>query len=330
MDRPWGSPDAATATVRLAVRGGLTECAPGALVLVACSGGADSRALAHAVAVEAPEQGLRAGAVIVDHGIRPESATEAAVVAADLAADGLYPVDVVPVEVVAGSAGLEAAARDARYAALDGAAERHGALLVLLGHTLEDQAEQVLLGLARGSGARSLSGMPAARGRHRRPLLGVTHAQTSASCHEQGLRVVEDPMNRDPAFARVRARHLLLDLEEQLGPGVVAGLARSASLLREDADHLDGLADVEVDRLGAGPWPVMVLGAIPVAVRSRVWRRALLAAGVRAGSLGSRHVDACDRLLTHWHGQGPVHVPGGLLVRRSDDWVRIEPRPRVE
>ncbi|MEO5610473.1 MAG: tRNA lysidine(34) synthetase TilS [Ornithinibacter sp.] len=330
MDRPWGSPDAATSAVRLAVRRALTECSPGDLVLVACSGGADSRALAHALAVEAPLQALRAGAVTVDHGIRAESASEAAVVAADLAADGLDPVDVAPVEVVAGPAGLEAAARDARYAALDEAAERHGAVVVLLGHTLDDQAEQVLLGLARGSGARSLSGMPAARGRYRRPLLGVTHAQTAASCDQQGLRVVVDPMNGDPAFARVRARRLLLDLEEQLGPGVVAGLARSASLLRADADHLDGLAAVEVDALGAGPWPVRVLAAIPVAVRSRVWRRALLGAGVPAGSLSSRHVDACDRLLTHWRGQGPVHVPGGLIVRRSGDRVRIDPRPRVE
>ena len=275
-------------------------------------------------------QGLRAGAVTVDHGIRAESASEAAVVAADLAADGLDPVDVVPVEVVAGPAGLEAAARDARYAALDEAAERHGAVMVLLGHTLDDQAEQVLLGLARGSGARSLSGMPAARGLYRRPLLAVTHARTRASCEQQGLRVVEDPMNRDVAFARVRARHLLLDLEEQLGPGVVAGLARSASLLREDADHMDGLAAAEVDALGGGPWPVEVLAAIPVAVRSRVWRRVLLGAGVPAGSLSSRHVDACDRLLTHWRGQGPVHVPGGLLVRRRGDRVRIDPRPRVE
>ncbi|MEO9092858.1 MAG: tRNA lysidine(34) synthetase TilS [Ornithinibacter sp.] len=230
----------------------LSDCSPGDLVLVACSGGADSRALAHALAVEAPVQGLRAGAVTVDHGIRAESASEAAVVAADLAADGLDPVDVVPVEVVAGPAGLEAAARDARYAALDEAAVRHGAVMVLLGHTLDDQAEQVLLGLARGSGARSLSGMPAARGLYRRPLLAVTHARTRASCEQQGLRVVEDPMNRDVAFARVRARHLLLDLEELLGPGVVAGLARSASLLREDADHLDGLAAAEVDALGGG------------------------------------------------------------------------------
>lgn len=330
MGRPWGSPDPATAAVRLAVRRGLAECAPGDLVLVACSGGADSRALARALTVEAPARCLRAGAVVVDHDLRPSSASEAAVVAEDLRTDGMDPVSVVRVEVTPGRAGLEAAARDARYSALEQVAEDHGARVVMLGHTLEDQAEQVLLGLARGSGARSLSGMPAARGRYRRPLLGVTHAQTTASCAAQGLKVVEDPMNRDPAFARVRARRLLVDLEEQLGPGVVAGLGRSAALLREDADHLDGLAAGELEALGVGPWPVAVLAELPVAVRSRVWRRLIVAAGAPAGAVGSRHTDACDRLVTHWRGQGPVHLPGGLLAGRSGDLVGIEPRPRVE
>ncbi len=327
---PWGRPDPATAAVRLAVRGALRECQPGDLVLVACSGGADSRSLAHALAVEAPAQRLAAGAVVVDHGLRPGSVAEAGDVAADLTGDGLDPVAVVRVDVAPGSHGLEAAARDARYFALDEAAQRHGATLVLLGHTLEDQAEQVLLGLARGSGARSLSGMPAERGRYRRPLLGLQHAQTSASCARQGLRVVDDPMNRDAAFARVRARRLLADLEEGLGPGVVAGLARSAALLRADADHLDGLADAAVECLDLGPWPAHDLATLPSAVRSRVWRRLLIAAGTPAGQLGSRHTDACDRLLTHWRGQGPVHVPGGLLVIRSADRVRIDPLPRVE
>ncbi len=330
MDRPWGSPDPATAAVRLAVRDCLRECDPGDLVLVACSGGADSRALAHALTVEAPGLALRAGAVVVDHGLRSGSASEADAVASDLAADGLEPVDVVQVAVDPGSSGLEAAARDARYAALEGVAERRAARLVLLGHTLDDQAEQVLLGLARGSGARSLSGMPAARGRYRRPLLGLAHSQCTRSCADQGLRWVEDPMNRDPRFTRVRARALLADLERDLGPGVVAGLARSADRLRQDADHLEHLADVAVEALGAGPWPVEHLGRLPAAVRGRVWRRLVVAAGAPAGQLSSRHTDACDRLLGDWRGRGPVHVPGGLLVTRSDDLVGIAPRPPVE
>ena len=213
--------------------------------------------------------------------------------------------------------GLEAAAREARYAALDEAADRHEAVAVLLGHTLDDQAEQVLLGLTRGAGARSLSGMPATRGRFRRPLLGVRREQCRASVRTQGLSWWDDPMNDDPAFTRVRARRALADLERDLGPGVAAALARTASLLRDDADHLDALADAAVTTLGPQPWPVGELTGIPRAVRTRVWRRLLIAAGAPAGQVGARHTDACDRLLTAWHGQGPVHAPGDLRVGRS-------------
>ncbi len=251
MERRWGSPDAATAAVRVAVRHVLGDRSPGDLVLVACSGGADSLALAAATAVEAPASGLRAGAVVVDHGLQPGSAEVAARAARTLRSLGLDPVDVVTVEVTSSGDGPEAAARTARYAALDDAADRHGAALVLLGHTRDDQAEQVLLGLARGSGARSLSGMPAARGRVARPLLGVTREQTRASCAAEGLTPWEDPMNEDPRFTRVRARSALADLERDLGPGVASALARTASLLRDDADLLDGLADDAVTDAGA-------------------------------------------------------------------------------
>ena len=340
MSRPWGSPDAATAAIRHAVRLALADLAgeggadrsppPGGLVLVACSGGADSLALAAAAAVEAPAAGLRAAAVVVDHALQPGSAQVAAEAAGRLRALGLDPVDVVGVEVTASGDGLEAAARTARYAALDAAADRHGALVVLLGHTLDDQAEQVLLGLTRGAGARSLSGMPAARGRFRRPLLSVTRAQCRASAQAQGLTWWDDPMNEDPAFTRVRARRALADLERDLGPGVSAALARTASLLRDDADHLDAGADAAAAELGPQPWPVEALTGIPRAVRTRVWRRLLVAAGAPAGQVGSRHTDACDRLLTAWHGQGPVHAPGDLRVARSGGRVTIGAADRVD
>ncbi len=130
-------------------------------------------------------------------------------------------------------------------------------------------------------------------------------------------------MNEDPAFTRVRARRALADLERDLGPGVAAALARTASLLRDDADHLDALADAAVTALGPQPWPVGELTGIPRAVRTRVWRRLLVAAGAPAGQVGTRHTDACDRLLTAWHGQGPVHAPGDLRVARSAGSVTI-------
>ena len=344
MERRWGSPDAVTAAIRHAVRLTLADLAlahlagegladglpPRGLVLVACSGGADSLALAAALAFEAPTLGCRAGAVVVDHGLQPGSAEVAARAAEQLTALGLDPVDVVAVEVTAAGDGLEAAARAARYAALDAAADRHGASAVLLGHTLDDQAEQVLLGLTRGAGARSLSGMPSARGRLRRPLLGVTREQCRASVAAQGLAWWDDPMNDEPAFTRVRARRALGDLERDLGPGVAAALARTASQLREDADHLDALADAAVSALGPQPWPAEQLTGIPRAVRTRVWRRLLVAGGAPAGQVTTRHTDASDRLLTGWRGQGPVHAPGNLRVARSAGRVTIAPADPVD
>lgn len=330
MSRPWGRPDAATAAVRLAVRGVLADAGPGELVLVACSGGADSLALAAAAAHEARAAGIRVGAVVVDHGLQARSGAVAATAAATLRALGLDPVEVVPAEVAPRGEGVEAAARRARYAALDAAADRLGATTVLLGHTRDDQAEQVLLGLVRGAGSRSLAGMPAARGRYRRPLLGVTREQCRASVAAQGLPWWDDPMNEDPAYARVRARQALADLERDLGPGVAAALARTADHLRDDADLLDDLADEAVAALGPGPWQVAALATIARPVRTRVWRRLLVAAGSPAGQLGARHTDACDRLLTAWHGQGPVHAPGDLRVSRSGGRVSIAPAGPVE
>jgi tRNA(Ile)-lysidine synthase len=209
--------------VRVAVRAVLSTLEPGARVLVACSGGADSLALAEAVAFEAPKLAVAAGAVVVDHGLQDGSAAVAARAAAQCRRLGLDPVEVVAVQVEDGRAGPEAAARAARYAALEAAAERLGAELVLLGHTRDDQAEGVLLGLARGSGARSLSGMPARRGRYARPLLGLSRSQPAAAAAASGLRPWEDPHNADPAYARVRARSLLAALEAELGPGAEPG-----------------------------------------------------------------------------------------------------------
>ena len=323
-------PHPATAATRLAVRRALQECSPGDLVLAAVSGGADSLALAAAVAFEAPGLAVRAGAVVVDHALQPGSAEVAQRAARACRRLGLDPVEVSTVEVGPGGGGLESAARSARYAALDEAAGRLGAARVLLGHTLDDQAEQVLLGLVRGAGGRSLAGMPRARGHYARPLLGVTRAQARDSCRAEGLDWWDDPMNEDPSYTRVRARRALVDLERDLGPGVAAALARTADQLREDADLLDALADEAAAALGAAPWDVAQLLASPRPVRTRVWRRLAVAAGSPAGQLSTRHTDACDALLTRWHGQGPVSLPGGLDATRSGGRVSIAAPPPVE
>ncbi len=324
--RAGGRPHPAVAAVRYAVRSMLADLSPGDLVTVALSGGADSLALADAVAFEAPRLRLRGGAVIVDHGLQEGSgaiASRAASTARDL---GLDPVDVVSVAPGIGEpGGLEAAARAARYAALAAVADRTGAVAVLLGHTLDDQAEQVLLGLVRGSGARSLAGMSPVRGGYRRPLLGITRQQTRDACTAEGLTWWDDPMNDDPRFTRVRARRALADLERDLGPGLAAALARTAYRLRSDADHLDALADEALTAFPDGSVvPVDAMSRLPDAVRTRVWRRLLIARGAPAGSLSSTHIEACDALVTRWHGQGPVDVPGDVSVGRAARLLRIE------
>jgi tRNA(Ile)-lysidine synthase len=300
------------------VRAGLADLDPGDALLVACSGGPDSLALAAATGFVAPRLGLRAGAVVVDHGWSAGSARVAAGAAGSCERLGLAPVDVVRVH-PDGVGGPEAAARAARYAALDAAAERHAARAVLLGHTLQDQAETVLLGLARGSGARSIAGMAARRGLLRRPLLGLPRETTARACADLRLDVWHDPANADPAYARSRLRALLPALEEALGPGLASALARTAELAREDADALEALAGrlLESAGLDVAGLDVETLGAAPDAVRRRALLLAARRAGSPAGALGRRHVLALDALVVRWRGQGAVHLPGGVIGRRA-------------
>ena len=249
---------------------GPVDASPGApLVLVACSGGADSLALAACVAAEARKHGIRAGAVVVDHAMQPGSAQVASHAGRQCEDLGLDPVRIVKVYVPARGAGPEANARTARYDALSTVAAELGAVQILLGHTLDDQAETVLLGLARGAGARSLAGMASSRGLLRRPFLTLTRAQTEQVCEETNLDFWTDPTNVAPAECternvapsaiavealnpgaaapwplRSRVRSTLMPaLTRVLGPGVVGALARSAEQLREDDDLLSELAD---------------------------------------------------------------------------------------
>lgn len=296
---------------RAAVRSSLADLGGGATVLAAVSGGADSLALAAALAHVATRLKLSAGAVIVDHKLQSGSDVRAARAAEQCRELGLDPVSVRPVT-VGRAGGPEAAARTARYAALDAT----DADVVLLGHTLDDQAETVLLGLARGSGARSLAGMAAVAGRYRRPFLGVRRTETRAACRALGVDVWHDPHNADPAYARVRVRREVLPvLESALGPGVVEALARTASLLRDDADALDEWAG----KAAADGLALDALTAVPAAVRRRVLRQAAIAAGCPAGALTARHIADMDRLVHDWHGQGPVSLPAGLVAERSCD-----------
>ncbi|MET9329191.1 tRNA lysidine(34) synthetase TilS [Tsukamurella sp. NPDC003166] len=296
-------PGPAVLRVRQAVRAWLAAHGSGSTVAVALSGGADSLALLTGVLAE----GLDAVALVVDHRLQAGSA-EVAGRAATLARElGARRAEVLTVT-VDGAGGPEAAARAARYAALDAA--RDG-VPVLLGHTLDDQAETVLLGLGRGSGARSLAGMAPWIDPYGRPLLGVRRADTRAACAELGLAPWDDPHNVDPRFARVRIRTEALPLlEEILGGGVAEALARTAASLRADNEALDGLAPAP-----SGPeLSVDELAGLPAALRIRALRVWLAARGARA--LTATHLAAVDALVMDWRGQGPTAIPGGSAGRR--------------
>jgi tRNA(Ile)-lysidine synthase len=317
-------PPPAVAEVRSAVRRCLGEFAEADLVLAACSGGADSLALAAALAHEGPRCGLRAGGVTVDHGLQPGSGRQASEVTRVLTGLGLDPVASLRASVPPGpgNGGPEAAARTARYAALADAAHQTGAVAVLLAHSRDDQAESVLLGLARGSGTRSLAGMPPRRGPYRRPLLGVGRATLRAACEALGLRPWDDPQNSDLVFARVRVRRQALPaLEDALGPGVAEALARSARQLQADADVLEDLAATQAERArdGDGGWQANVLAGLPAAIRTRVLRQAAIGAGCPPGALTAGHIDALDALVTSWHGQRWADLPGGVRGQRQRD-----------
>jgi tRNA(Ile)-lysidine synthase len=314
------------AAVRHAVRRGLADLEPGARIVVACSGGADSLALASATVHEGRDQGWYVVGATVDHGLQDGSTEHAATVVGQLAALGVDETVSARAHVDAPGLGPEAAARAGRYALLDQIRERFEAEVVLLGHTRDDQAETVLMGLARGSGGRAIAGMRRAFDHYRRPLLDVSHLDTVTACQVEGLQVWDDPHNIDPAYTRVRVRRRVLPvLEDELGPGVIEALARTADQLRADMDLLDRyadatLADVTVD----GGLSVEGLGLLDPAIRTRVLRLAALAAGAPAGETFHQHVLAVDALVTDWHGQKWVDLPGHVRAVRRDGVLAVE------
>ena len=319
-DERRGRLNPAVADVRSAVNGYFDRYPldVGALALVAVSGGADSLALAAATQFVAVKRGLRAGAIVVDHGLQSESATVAERAAETARSLGLDPVEVVRV-VVGTDGGPEAAARDARYDALRAAVKRHGASVILTGHTRNDQAETVLLGLARGSGPGSLRGMSELEDGIGRPLLDVTRETTQAAALAEGLEPSDDPHNLDERFARVRVRHAVLPvLESELGPGIVDALSRTADLVRDDDDALDLLAaGMAYQVLEDNPVAFVAndVATRPRALRSRIIR--IAAQRAWGTTLSHTQTRAIDALLVAWHGQGPVDVTGGSVVRHD-------------
>ena len=322
------SPDLKAGPALLAVRRAVRDCLGDLddqdLVLVACSGGADSLALAAGTAIS----GHRAGAVVIDHGLQPGSAAVAEVAADQCRGLGLEPISVRRVE-VGTRGGMEAAARAARYAALREVAAQVGAHAILLAHTLDDQAETVLLRLARGSGARSLAAMAPVSADLRRPLLRPAARRWSVkpaarrAWNPTRTRTTASPGLPVSGCAPTACRSCRHDL----GSDVVLGLARSAALLREDNAALDQWADgVDFD---LDPVSVDVSQLdLPRAVRLRVLRRMALAAGCPAGAITRDHLVAVASLVERWKGQGPIDLPGGVRALRKSDKVVLHRAPR--
>lgn len=297
--------------IRSAVRPFLEKMEAGDRIVVAVSGGADSLALAYAVSMEAKKLAFQTSAVTIDHQLQDKSSDQAATVVEQMESLGIAcTVKKIKVEI---TDGLESSARRARYEVLDGL----NADAIFLGHTHNDQAETVLLGLSRGSGTRSLAGMADVNGKYIRPFLTITREQTEQACAEIGLIPWNDPHNKDSQFARVRVRTQALPvLEETIGPGISDALVRSARILRDDADALDQWAEQEILGLDLHDLDCTYLQGLPKAIRSRIIRRAIYAAGAPSGSLTAEHVGAIEALICAWNGQGPAHLPGGVKVER--------------
>jgi tRNA(Ile)-lysidine synthase len=314
----------AVAAVRRGVRDVLEGLEPGDTVLVACSGGADSLALLAATVFEGRKLAVRVVGATIDHGLQEGSAEHARRVVEQMAGLGVDETASARVQVRGAGDGPEAAARRARYDVLEQMREHFGAALVLLGHTRDDQAETVLLGLARGSGARSLAGMRRSFDHYARPLLDVARDDTVTACQVEGIDFWEDPHNDDPGYTRVRVRRTVLPvLEEELGPGVAEALARTADQLREDVAALDELAEA-----GLRSAEQLDVTGYPKAIATRMLRLAAVEAGATDSELFHVHVEQLFALATG-RVRGEIQLPGHVTGYREGRFVRFR-STRVE
>ena len=305
--------------IRKAVKPWLSDSAQP--VLFGCSGGADSMALAVALFIE--RSNTKVIPIVIDHGLQEGSAQITSQTIERLKQIGFTQVESARAQVTM-TDGLEASARRARYQLFNQFIETYQPKYFLLAHTLNDQAENVLLGLARGSGARSLSGMAVKNNIFVRPLLKISRELTTAACSEAGIEIWSDPHNEDLRFTRVRVRKNLLPIiEDNLGPGITEALVRSADLLRDDADALDGFAAEYFNQADSFNLDVKELERLPKAITTRVLRLAIYKAGAPAGSLSAEHIAAAQALISDWHGQKEVSLPGNVKLLRNSGRITL-------
>jgi tRNA(Ile)-lysidine synthase len=305
--------------IRKAVKPWLNDSAQP--VLFGCSGGVDSMALAVALFMESSN--TKVIPIVIDHGLQEGSAQITSQTIERLKQIGFTQVESARAQVTM-TDGLEASARRARYQLFNQFIETYQPKYFLLAHTLNDQAENVLLGLARGSGARSLSGMAVKNNIFVRPLLKISRELTTAACSEARIEIWSDPHNEDLRFTRVRVRKNLLPIiEDNLGPGITEALVRSADLLRDDADALDGFAAEYFNQADPFNLDVKELERLPKAITTRVLRLAIYKAGAPAGSLSAEHIAAAQALISDWHGQKEVSLPGNVKLLRNSGRITL-------
>jgi tRNA(Ile)-lysidine synthase len=315
-----------------AVQNLLKDFDAGDFVLVGCSGGADSLALAWTTLVVGKRLELKTGVIIVDHQLLPESNSVALNAKKQCEELGIEEVIIKKVNVEQTHEGLEAAARIARYEAFENVLHETNAQAILLAHTQDDQAETVLMRLTRGSGAKSLSGMAQVSGKYLRPFLHLRKKLVHDSLDLIGLKAWQDPANTDTQFLRVKVRHdLMPKIVEVLGESAISSLDKTSQLLRVDNQALEDLAqqffesqkDVKSNGL-----EISELEKLPEAIRTRVLRIFAIASGVHPGPFSFEHIEAIDALVKNWHGQGNVDLPGFIQATRVDHSIRFIPSKR--
>ncbi len=292
-------------------------------ILVACSGGADSLALAWTSQVVAKRLGLNLICVIIDHQLIKESAQVALEAKIKCENFGIEKVVIKQIEVKENKEGLEAAARKARYEAFEQLAIEFDANAVLLAHTQDDQAETMLMRLTRGSGAKSLSAMKEVSGKYLRPFLHIRKFELVNALEKEGITYWQDPSNTDYKFLRAKVRHELMPkLIEVLGQSAIESLDKTSDLLKEDNDALDLIAQENYEKLNR-ELKVENLEEYPAAIRKRIIKIAALEAGVISGPFSYEHIEAIDALVTNWRGQGNVDLPGFIQASRVNQTIRF-------
>lgn len=311
-----------TMMARQAIKSSLSSLDSSDHVGFGCSGGADSLALLVALStLYKKERAKQVHVIIVNHQLQ-EITDEISENTAKVASSYGFVPHIIPVDIVETSKGMESDARTARYAAFENAIDKYSLQAFLIGHTKTDQAEQVFLGLLRGSGTRSLSGIRKTRGVYQRPFIdSLSREDTQKVCEENNLDYWCDPHNDVLEYKRVSVRKMIKNVEKSTGQNIVEPLVRTAQISAEDAEALDFYAEISYTKAEEADWNVEILNNMPTAVRKRIYRKKLVELGANSESIGFKITNRIDELITSWHGQKEIYISNGVQVIRKNGYM---------